>query len=220
MSWRRSSAKNPSIISIDRSLFIGLTGASPQIRDVADLERSDEARRMDATDHPRRLPHSGRPLARAGAVVEPDVERHPDEADVDSIGDLVAAGAHERGNVREARDDGGVDGLEVGMSWHGSAPGQKRAAFLAARGRDQPHSGGELATCPLGMARGFGSGCWLGRGPSACVLRSDRQEEPNHDQDRHRPRERQSGPEARSGSSLLGAGSIARGGKSGCSTGR
>ena len=92
-----------------------------QIRDVADLEGLDEARRMHPADHPRRLAHPGRTLTRAGAVVDPDVERHPDEADVDGVRDLVPAGAHERRDVRESRNQSRIDRLKIGMSGHVSA---------------------------------------------------------------------------------------------------
>ena len=44
MSWRRSSAKYASIISIDRSLLIGLTGASPR---SATLQISKGRTRLD-----------------------------------------------------------------------------------------------------------------------------------------------------------------------------
>ena len=76
---------------------------------------------MHAADDPRRLAHDGRPLARAGTVVEADVERHADEADVHRAGDLVTARAHEGGDVREPRHDGRVDRLKVGMAGHVSA---------------------------------------------------------------------------------------------------
>src|SRR5262249_16714972 len=85
----------------------------------------------DPADDSGHLAYLSRTLAGAGAEIRAEVEGHAHETDIHALQALDLRGAHERGDLREARNDAGVDGLQ---GWRSFVHGVPLPACLTLRG--------------------------------------------------------------------------------------
>ena len=89
---------------------------------LAELEREDAGRRVDATDQARRLAHLGRSVPRTRPVGQAQIERHADQPDVDPRQILDQRRPHEGGDADEAGDSAGVDRQLESIGGHKPVP--------------------------------------------------------------------------------------------------
>ncbi len=89
----------------------------PQIGHLAEVVGLHPRRRMRQPDQPRGLPHRRRPITRPGSVVQPQIEGHADQPDIDLRIDPVARHPQESRHIGEPRHLGRIDRAE-GLGRH------------------------------------------------------------------------------------------------------